>query len=356
MSNIKAYAEAGVDIDLKARLLKLIKTDVKRATRPEVLGAVGGFGGLFDLSRTKYKKPVLVSSTDSVGTKLKVAFMTGAHKGVGRDIVNHCINDIAVMGAEPLFFLDYFGTGKLEKKAYQAVISGVAKACKAANCALIGGETCELAGFYQPGEYDLVGTIVGVVEKDRILSGETIRPGDQLVGLASNGLHTNGYTLARDIFFDKLKLKPKDKIPGSKQILGPALLKPHLSYSNILLDLARKFNRASHSKQRKNNAILGAIHITGGGFTGNIPRVLPPKCNVIVYTQSWPKPALFKALVEYGKVSFEELYEVFNMGIGMTLVVAPEAADEIIKFCREKKERAYLMGEVTSGEGKVILR
>ncbi len=356
MSSNKAYAKAGVDIDLKARLLKSIKDDVKRASRPEVLGAIGGFGGLFDLSKTKYKKPVLVSSTDSVGTKLKVAFMTGKHTGVGVDIVNHCINDIAVMGAEPLFFLDYFGTSKLEKKAFQAVVAGVTRACKASNCAFIGGETCELSGFYKPGEYDLVGTIVGIVEKNRMLTGETIRPGDRLIGLASNGLHTNGYTLARDIFFNKLKLKPKDNIPGGRQNLGSALLKPHLSYSDILLGLTRRFNRATHSRKRKENAVLGAIHITGGGFRGNIPRVLPQNCSVTVNTQSWPKPSIFKALIEYGKVSFEELYEVFNMGIGMTLVVAPGAADAIIKFCREKKLRAYLIGEVITGRGDVQLQ
>jgi len=356
MINKKAYAKVGVDIDLKSGLLKSIKTDMKRASRPEVLGSLGGFGGLFDLSKTKYTKPVLVSSTDSVGTKLKVAFMTGKHSGVGVDIVNHCINDIAVMGAEPLFFLDYFGTSKLNKKNFQAVISGVTRACKASKCALIGGETCELSGFYKLGEYDLVGTIVGIVEKDRILTGETIQPGDQLLGLPSSGLHTNGYTLARDIFFNKLKLKPKDKIPGFRQNLGSALLKPHLSYSDLLLTLTRRFNRGVYSRKRKGNKVLGAIHITGGGFTGNIPRVLPQNCNVTIKSESWPKPPIFKALIEYGNVSFEELYEVFNMGIGMALVVAPEAVDPIIKFCKKKKQRAYHIGEVLSGQGKVYLR
>ncbi len=356
MSKKKAYAKAGVDIDLKDRLLKSVKSDSKRASRPEVLGAVGGFGGLFDLSKSKYKTPVLVSSTDSVGTKLKVAFMTGKHEGVGHDIVNHCVNDIAVMGAEPLFFLDYFGTGKLEENAYLSVMRGIVKACKAANCALIGGETCELAGFYNKGEYDLVGTIVGIVEKHRILIGKPIQPGDRIIGLASNGLHTNGYTLARKIFFNKLRLKPKDLMPGSRQSVGSALLKQHLNYGGLLLELYRKFNRALHSTQRKGNAVLGAIHITGGGFTGNIPRVLPYHCDAVVNTKSWPRPSIFKSLAEYGNINYKELFEVFNMGIGVALVVVPEAAEMVIKYCQQKKQKACLIGEIITGQGKVILK
>jgi len=231
----KAYAQAGVNIDLADRMKGGLKKSLKSATRSEVLGAVGGFGGLFDISKLKYKEPVLVSSIDGVGTKLKLAFESGKHRTVGHDIVNHCMDDIAVIGAEPLYFLDYLGLGRLDPKVFKQLIAGISEACASANCALIGGETAQLPDMYQPGEYDVAGVIVGVVEKKKMLSGATIRKGDAVIGLPSNGLHTNGYTLARKVLLEKAKLKFGDKIPGSRQSVLNALLAPHTNYSQLIL-------------------------------------------------------------------------------------------------------------------------
>lgn len=347
----KAYAESGVDMARAGQLLRALKPRLGKATRPEVIGALGGFGGLFDFSKTKYKHPVLVSSTDSVGTKVKVASAAGCHTGVGHDIVNHCCNDIAVMGAEPLFFLDYFASAKLDGKIYKAVLNGIAAACEKARCALIGGETAELPGVYHDGEYDLVGTIVGVAEKTRLLSGAPIRPGDRIIGLASNGLHTNGYTLARKIFFDQLKLKPGDNLPGARQTVASALLKPHTNYANALRRLCSEFNRGARSNYRRGNAIFGVAHLTGGGFTGNLPRSLPEGCAAEIDTGSWPKPPVFKVIQEQGGVSSDELYEVFNMGIGLALFVASEASVSIIKRSLNLGHRAFIIGEVIQGRG-----
>ena len=347
----KAYAEAGVDVARASQLLQSLKPRLRKATRPEVIGALGGFGGLFDFSKTKYKRPVLVSSTDSVGTKVKVASAADRHTGVGRDIVNHCCNDIAVMGAEPLFFLDYFASAKLDGKIYKTVLNGIAAACQEAGCALIGGETAELPGVYRNGEYDLVGTIVGVAEKARLLTGAPIRPGDRIIGLASNGLHTNGYTLARKIFFDKLKLRLGDRLPGARQTVVSALLKPHTNYANALRSLCHEFNRGARSNIRRGNAIFGAAHLTGGGFTGNLPRSLPAGCAAAIDTGSWPKPPVFKVIVKQGGVPNDELYEVFNMGIGLVLFVAPEATDTIVKRSLTLGHRAFIIGEVIKGNG-----
>ena len=347
----KAYAEAGVDIARAGQLLQSLKPRLRKASRPEVIGTLGGFAGLFDLSKTKYKRPVLVSSTDSVGTKVMVASAARRHTGIGRDIVNHCCNDVAVMGAEPLFFLDYFASAKLNGKIYKAVLNGIAAACQEAGCALIGGETAELPGVYHKGEYDLVGTIVGVVEKPRLLTGAPIRPGDRIIGLASNGLHTNGYTLARKIFFDQLKLKPGDNLPGTRRTVASALLKPHTNYANALLSLCHKFNRGALSSTRRGNAIFGAAHLTGGGFTGNLPRSLPAGCAAVIDTGSWPSPPVFKVIEEQGGVPDEELYEVFNMGIGMALFVAPEASASIVKRSLDLGHRTFIIGEVIKGNG-----
>ncbi len=351
----KAYARAGVDIDLADSVKNDLNTTLSRASRPEVLGEAGGFGGLFDLSKSGYKEPVLVSSVDGVGTKLKLAFASRRHEGVGRDIVNHCVNDVAVLGAEPLFFLDYIGMGKLETGVFQEVLSGIAAACKEARCALIGGETAQMPGFYRPGEYDLVGSVVGVVEKKKVVTGKTAQPGDKLVGLASSGLHTNGYSLATRIFFNKLRFRMDDRLPGSRQTVGDVLMVPHLNYANILQGLFKEFNRGAKGDARTNNAVFGAAHITGGGVTGNIPRVLPEDCEAVIDTESWPRPPLFEVLATQGGVSRDELYEVFNMGIGMVLITSADAAEDVVRACRRARHRAWIIGELTKGKGGVSL-
>ncbi len=352
----KAYAQAGVDIDLADSVKGGLKRTLARVGRPEVLGKAGGFGGLFDLSKSGYRRPVLVSSVDGVGTKLKLAFGTGRHEGVGRDIVNHCVNDIAVLGAEPLFFLDYVGMGKLEPGVFQGILSGMAEACREARCALIGGETAQMPGFYRTGEYDLVGSVVGAVEKPKILSGAAIRPGDKLVGLGSNGLHTNGYSLATKIFFNKLRYRMDDRLPGGEVTVADALLEPHLNYARLMLRLFSRLNTGSRSDTRRGNAIFGAAHITGGGFTGNIPRIVPEKCDVVIDTGTWTRPRVFDILATEGGVAFDELYEVFNMGIGMVLVVSPDAAQDVVRRCRRARQPAWTIGEVTRGKGRVHLR
>lgn len=350
-----AYAAAGVNIALGDTVKSGLKKTLATASRPEVLAAVGGFGGLFDLSKLKIKNPVLVSSVDGVGTKLKLAFQTGRHEIVGQDIVNHCVNDIAVMGAEPLFFLDYIGLGKLDTKVFDKLISGMKKACQAANCALIGGETAQMPGFYQPGEYDLVGCIIGIVEKKRILSGAAVKPGDLILGLPSSGLHTNGYSLARKIIFEKLKHKITDKLPGSKQTFADALLQPHLNYSPLTRSLTKEFNHGP-SHKRKPNAIHALCHITGGGFSGNLPRVLPPGLGAKIYHGTWPTLPIFDYLTQKGGVTFEELHEVFNMGIGMTLIVTPDQALNIQDAALTQGHPSYIIGEVTKGTAITVVK
>ena len=352
----KAYAQAGVNIDLADRMKGGLKESLKSASRPEVLGAVGGFGGLFDLSKSKYREPVLVSSIDGVGTKLKIAFESGKHKSVGMDIVNHCIDDISVIGAEPLFFLDYLGLGKLDPKVFKQLIAGISEACIATNCALIGGETAQLPDMYSKGEYDIAGVIVGVVEKKRMLSGATIKPGDAVIGLPSNGLHTNGYTLARKVLFEKGGMSLKDKVPGTRQSLEKALMAPHTNYAPLLQPLLAKFNAGRSSTVRKGNAVFGIAHITGGGFTGNIPRILPETVDVEIDTAAWEPLPVFKLIQETGDIDFEEMYEVFNMGMGMTLVVDPKQADALLAFCRSNGCDAVAVGQTVKGSGTVLLK
>ncbi len=364
----KAYAAAGVDIALGNQLKATLPRLLAAARRPEVLGKVGGFGGLFALDVKKYRRPVLVSSVDGVGTKLKIAFAMDRHDTIGQDLVNHCVNDIAVLGAEPLFFLDYLGTGKLEPRVFTQIIKGFAKACAENNCALIGGETAQMPGFYQPGEYDVSGTIVGVVEKSRMLDGtKTVRPGDAVIGLASSGLHTNGYSLARKIFFGQMKLKPTSYVPGLKNTIGDELLKVHVSYGPLVQALLKKFNRRdelreSLSSQRKKsgtraarpseNSVKGLAHITGGGFADNLPRVLPRDCDVLIRKGSWPMPPIFQIIQSKGRVPEAELYQVFNMGIGMIVIVSADAAEAVLKFIRTRKQPAWLIGKVVKGHGK----
>ena len=354
----KAYAQAGVDIALAERLLDKVKPAFKKATRPESLGSIGGFGGLFDIGKVakRFDHPVLVSSTDSVGTKVKVASMAKDCRFLGMDIVNHCANDVAVCGAEPLFFLDYYATSALEEKSYVDLMNGIVKACGQGNIALVGGETAELPGVYETDEFDLVGTIVrGVVEKAKILSGKPVRQGDRLIGLQSSGLHTNGFSLARKIFFQKLGLKPGDPLPGGKGTVGAALLKPHVNYAPFLQAALKKFNQATKADMRKGNRIFAAAHITGGGFTGNLSRVLNAKVDALVETRQWKPLPVFRAMAETGEVSFDELYEVFNMGVGMVLAVAPEVADQTIALAKIHGHRAWDIGELIPGTGEVVV-
>jgi phosphoribosylformylglycinamidine cyclo-ligase len=344
----KAYARAGVDIDLGNRVKSTLPRLLASARRPEVLGKVGGFGGLFALDVAKYRQPVLVASTDGVGTKLKIAFAMDRHDTIGEDLVNHCVNDIAVLGAEPLFFLDYLGTGKLKPKVFTEIIQGFARGCARNRCALIGGETAQMPGFYKPGEYDVCGTIVGVVEKSRLLDGRSIRPGDVVLGLASSGLHTNGYSLARKIFFEKLKLKPRSRVAGMRGTVGEELLKVHVSYGPLVQRLLKKFNGAKSSSSQ---TIKGIAHITGGGFVDNIPRVLPKNCDVVIRKGSWDMLPLFKIIQERGGVPEAELYQVFNMGIGMTIIVAAKQAHAVLRFIKSQRQKAWTIGEVVHGKG-----
>jgi phosphoribosylformylglycinamidine cyclo-ligase len=353
----KAYAQAGVDIALADRLLERVKPAFKTAVRPESLGSIGGFGGFFDIAKVarRYAHPILVSSTDSVGTKVKAASLAKEYRYLGADIVNHCANDVAVCGAEPLYFLDYYATSRLEERSYVDLMRGIAKACVEGSIALVGGETAELPGVYAEDEFDLVGTIVGVVDKARILTGKPIRKGDRLVGLGSSGLHTNGFSLARRIFFEELGLGPHDPLPGGRGTVAQALLKPHLNYAPFLQDALRQLNRAASASVRRDNQLFAAAHITGGGFVGNLSRVLHDKVDAVVETARWTPLPVFRALAAGGKVSFEELYEVFNMGVGMVLVVAPEAVEATLALARAHRHRAWDIGEIVKGSGEVVV-
>ena len=343
-----AYASAGVDIDLGNRVKATLPQLLAATRRREVLGKVGGFGGLFALDLKKYREPVLVSSVDGVGTKLKIAFAMDRHDTIGADLVNHCVNDIAVLGAEPLFFLDYLGTGKLEPHVFIEIIRGFARACAENHCALIGGETAQMPGFYQAGEYDVSGTIVGVVEKSKMLNGQkTIRAGDAVIGIASSGLHTNGYSLARKIFFEQLGLTPASRVPELNNTIGDELLKVHVSYGPLVQRLLKKFNLVGEPNQMKAFA-----HITGGGFVDNIPRVLPKTLDVVIRKGSWDVLPIFQIIAEKSGVPDEELYQVFNMGIGMVAIVSADRADTALKFIHAQKHKAWLIGGVVKGRGE----
>jgi phosphoribosylformylglycinamidine cyclo-ligase len=372
---LKAYAAAGVDIDLGNRVKGTLPQLLARTHRREVLGKVGGFGGLFALDVKKYREPILVSSVDGVGTKLKIAFTMDKHDTIGADLVNHCVNDIAVLGAEPLFFLDYLGTGKLEPHVFTEIIKGFARACAENNCALIGGETAQMPGFYQAGEYDVSGTIVGVVEKSRMLNGQkTIKRGDIVIGIESSGLHTNGYSLGRKIFFEQLGYQPHDKVPGLKKSIGEELLKEHVSYGPLVQKLIKRFNnvlpasrRQSKSGQSRRQDAGGTIkafaHITGGGFVDNIPRVLPKTLDVVIRKGSWDMLPIFQIIQQKSGVPDGELYQVFNMGIGMVAIVSADKADAVLKFINAstlhsnsakdgQQHKAWIIGEVVKGKGE----
>ncbi|MGE3310368.1 MAG: phosphoribosylformylglycinamidine cyclo-ligase [Limisphaerales bacterium] len=363
----KAYAAAGVDIDLGNRVKNTLPQLLASTRRKGVLGKVGGFGGLFALDTSRYREPVLVSSVDGVGTKLKIAFALDRHDTIGQDLVNHCVNDIAVLGAEPLFFLDYLGTGRLEPHVFTEIVRGFALACSQNRCALIGGETAQMPGFYQEGEYDVSGTIVGVVEKSRMLNGtRNVRPGDVVVGIASSGLHTNGYSLARKILFEQLGLRTSSRIPGMEGTLGDALLAIHVSYGPLIQKLLRRFNpppsprtsRRTSGRSRRaisHPAIRAFAHITGGGFLDNIPRVLPSHCNVTLRKDSWELPPLFRLLRDRGGVDELELYQVFNMGIGMVAIASAEASAALCRLIRAQGHPCWVIGEVTRGSGRVTI-
>ena len=334
----KAYARAGVDVDLGNTLKRQIQSLVKETHGTQVLGKIGGFGGLFRAKFPGMHEPVLVASIDGVGTKLKVAFAMNKHDTVGADLVNHCVNDIAVVGARPLFFLDYIGCGTLEARVFQQVLRGLSHACRVAGCALLGGETAQMPGMYLKGEYDLAGCIVGVVDRTKIIDGSTIQPGDIILGLASNGLHTNGYSLARRIFFEKMQLKAASRMPGSTSTVGQELLRVHKNYQPLLAKLSPR-------------VIKGLAHITGGGLIDNLPRILPTTCDAVIETKSWGVPRVFQILQENGNVDREEMYQVFNMGIGMAAVVAERSARQAIASLQAKR-----IGYIDGGTGKVRLK
>jgi phosphoribosylformylglycinamidine cyclo-ligase len=335
------YADAGVDISRGDRAKERIKYLAQKTFNRNVLGGIGGFGALFRLDLQKFKTPILVSSADGVGTKLKVAFELGLHSSVGADLVNHCVNDIAVQGATPLFFLDYFASGKLDPEVTETVVSGLADACRANGCALIGGETAQMPGFYAEGEYDLAGFIVGAVDRDKLVTGEEIRPGDVLIGFPSTGLHTNGYSLARKLLFEVAGYKPTQYVTAIKEKAGAALMKTHRSYLHVIQKLVAA------------GMTTGMAHITGGGITENLPRILPKGTGAQVEVGSWPVLPIFDHLRDLGQVSQDEMMRTFNMGVGLIAVI-PAA-----KFTRAKtlldraEEKFHVIGRIVKGERRV---
>jgi phosphoribosylformylglycinamidine cyclo-ligase len=338
------YEDAGVNIAVADDAKQRIRHLASKTFTPAVLGGIGGFGGLFALDGRKWKEPVLVSSTDGVGTKLKIAMVMGVHSTVGGDLVNHCVNDILVQGAEPLFFLDYLAMGKLEPNVVEQLVEGMSRACRKAGCALIGGETAEMPGFYAPGEYDLAGFIVGVVERKNVLNGKAVRPGDTLLGLPSGGLHTNGYSLARKLVFDVAKLKPDTYVAEVGNKIGAELLKPHLCYVSAVKSLLA------------HGWVSAMAHITGGGIPGNLPRVLPSGVKVIIDLDAWPVPSIFKYLAKLGEIDTDELLQSFNMGIGMIVIVPGDHVKEVEADLKRRREKFFRIGRIERGDtGKARL-
>ena len=335
------YADAGVDITRANKTKQRIKYLAQKTFTKGVLSEIGGFGGLFAVDKTKFTDPVLVSSVDGVGTKLKVAFQMNLHHTVGADLVNHCVNDIAVQGATPLFFMDYLAAGQLDPEVTEKIISGIADACRHNGCALIGGETAEMPGFYPPGEYDLAGFIVGVVDRAKIITGANVQAGDVLIGLPSNGLHTNGYSLARKLLFEVAGYSPDKYVNELKAKVGNELMRPHKSYWPVLRRLV------------DSDAISAMAHVTGGGITENLPRVLPKNLGAIVDLGSWPVPPLFLHLQKLGNVEREEMMRTFNMGIGMVLVVPSAKFKKTMSLIDRAGEKGYTIGRIVKGEHKV---
>jgi phosphoribosylformylglycinamidine cyclo-ligase len=330
------YKDAGVDIEAGNSFVKMIKPLVKSTFRPEVMAEIGGFGGLFSLNTSKYKNPVLVSGTDGVGTKLRIAFMADRHDTVGIDLVAMCVNDIIVQGAEPLFFLDYLATGRLLPEKAAEIVKGIAEGCRLAGCALIGGETAEMPGFYADGEYDVAGFTVGVVDRENIIDGSRIAVGNRLIGIASSGIHSNGYSLVRKLVFERLGLSIDSPFPGTGRSVADELLTPTRIYVRSVMNLLKDFS------------INGIAHITGGGLLENVPRILPLGCQAAIHLKNWERPAMFNILQEAGNVERDEMYRAFNMGIGMLLAVDENTVEDIIDRLKGLGDQAWEVGEITA--------
>jgi phosphoribosylformylglycinamidine cyclo-ligase len=340
--SVVTYADAGVDIDRANRTKKRIKYLAHKTFTRSVLSEIGGFGGLFAVDKTKWLDPVLVSSVDGVGTKLKIAFEMDVHHTIGADLVNHCVNDIAVQGATPLFFLDYLATGALEGEVAEKIVTGLADACRANGCALIGGETAQMPGFYADGEYDLAGFIVGVVDREKMITGAKIKAGDVLIGLPSTGLHTNGYSLARKLFFETAKYKPELYVNALKEKAGAALMKTHRSYLHAIQKLTAA------------ELTVGMAHITGGGITENLPRILPKGLSASIDLASWPVLPIFEHLRELGNVEQDEMMRTFNMGIGLIAVVPADKFNRVKNLLERASEKFHVIGKIVKGDRKVI--
>lgn len=337
-----AYEQAGVNIEAGYEAVSRMKKHIKKTMRPGVLGGIGGFGGMFDLSSLGLKEPVLVSGTDGVGTKLMLAFMMDKHDTIGIDAVAMCVNDIVVQGAEPIYFLDYIACGKQVPEKIEAIVKGVAEGCELAGCALVGGETAEMPGMYSEDEYDLAGFAVGACEKSALITGENIKPGDQLIGLASSGIHSNGYSLVRKVFFEQANMNLNDYVEELGSTLGEELLKPTRIYVKAILQALKKYE------------LKGLAHITGGGFIENIPRMLPEGLGANIEEANLEIPAVFTVMEKLGNLKREEMYNIFNMGTGMVIAVDPSITSEVVSFFNEIGEKAYVIGTVSEKEGIII--
>ena len=336
------YKDAGVDIDEGLKAVDCIKKRLSSMVQHNILSGIGGFGGIIDISDTGIKKPVLVSSIDGVGTKTKIAAKWGSYKGVGRDIVSHCIDDIAVQGAKPLFFMDYIGVSKLKSQLVDELIEGVLEVCEEEGCTLLGGETAEMPGVYVEGEFDIVGCIIGIMEKDNIITGKDIKPGHDIIGITSSGLHTNGYSLARKVLFDSNAFSYDSKPEGLDNYIADELLIPHRCYGKIISSLCEKFS------------VKGMAHITGGGFVDNIPRVLPDNVNAVINLDTWPVLPIFNVIQQTGNIDKFEMYRVFNMGIGLVVIVENNVTEKALEFINSNGYEAYKIGCLEEGTRKVV--
>ena len=340
MTTKTTYKDAGVDIDTANEFVERIKPSIKTTARKEVISGIGGFGGLFHLNSIDLKDPVLVSSTDGVGTKLRIAQLVDKHDTIGIDLVAMSVNDVVVQGAEPLFFLDYLSTGKIELEKSVKIVEGITEGCRQAGCTLLGGETAEMPGFYKSGEYDLAGFCVGVVEMEKLINGSSVSVNDRVIGLASSGLHSNGFSLARKVLLEKGNLSVNDKVAGLDKTIGMEMLEPTRIYVKPLLNLFKIFN------------IKGLVHITGGGFYDNIPRIIPQACRCVINKGSWPIPPIFDVIREIGDVEEKEMFRVFNMGIGMMIIVAEKECQDVLDRLKMLGEKAYLIGVIEKRDDK----